>query len=45
MPCGELEEFEGIFRKIRGQDPGIILLEMLIRQVAATVPLAALKAI
>ena len=42
--CGDLEGFEGVFREIRGQDRAVILIDMLRRQVATTVPVAALTA-
>ncbi len=42
--CGDLQGVEGIFREIRGQDRAVILLDMLRRQVAATVSVAALTA-
>ncbi|MCF6290567.1 MAG: transcriptional activator RfaH [Desulfobacterales bacterium] len=41
---GELAGVEGIFREIRGQDRAVILLDMLRRQVTATVSVAALTA-
>lgn len=44
ITSGELEGFEAVFQEIRGQDRAIILLDMLRRQVTATVPITTLSA-
>ena len=41
----DYEGLDGVFKEMRGQDRAVVLLEMLSRQVAAIVPLAALSAV